>query len=91
MLLTSGGWDGSQLVSDLYQKKEIGNVFRIGTKVGMNRVTVTCVYQLKFQNPTNFLEIKNKFSDFNQIYTDGPQDGGAVASATVFPSEIISR
>ena len=39
----------------------------------------------------HFLEIRNNYSDFIKIYTDGPQDGGAVASAAVFPSEIISK
>ena len=50
------------------------------------------------EDPTNalvyrqhFLEIKNEFSDFIQIYTDGSQDGGAETSATVFQSETISK
>ena len=39
----------------------------------------------------HFLEIKNNYSDFIHVYTDGSRDGNAVASATVFPSEIISK
>ena len=39
----------------------------------------------------HLLEIKNKYSDFIQIYTDGSQDGGVVASATILPCETISK
>ena len=39
----------------------------------------------------HFLEIKNIFCDFIQVYTDGAHDANSIASPTVFPSETISK
>ena len=37
------------------------------------------------------VHLKNTFCYFIQLYTNGSQDDNDVASATVFPSEIIAR
>jgi len=39
----------------------------------------------------HFLEIKNRFSDYIHVYTDGSRDGNTVACAAVFPSNTISK
>ena len=39
----------------------------------------------------HFLQLKNKFCDFIQIYTDGSRDGNVIVSDTMFPSETISK
>ena len=36
-----------------------------------------------------FMDIRDRYRDYNPVYTDGSRDGNAVACATVFPSNTV--